>query len=100
LARRVTAELKRWNVTIDDSAGRPLSHTGAGAFLCLIAEAAQAQFAPVHLLALLKHPFARRGQDAAAFRARARELDRALRGPRPDPGLHGVTCALQKAQKI
>ena len=50
------------------------------------------------LLALLKHPFARRGQDGAAFRARARELDRwCLRGPRPDPGLAGIADAIAKA---
>ena len=98
LARRVAAEMMRWNIAIDDSAGRPLAHTAAGTFLCLLTEAAQARFAPVPLLALLKHPFARRGQDAASFRARARELDRwCLRGPRPDPGLAGVTVAIAKA---
>lgn len=98
LARRVAAEMRRWGVTIDDSAGRPLAHATAGSFLCLIAEAAAAQFAPVQLLALLKHPFATMGQDPAAFRARARELDRwCLRGPRPDPGTAGVTRAIAKA---
>jgi len=98
LARRVAAEMARWNVSIDDSAGRPLAHASAGTFLCLLAEAAQAHFAPVPLLALLKHPFARGGQDAAVFRARARELDRwCLRGPRPDPGLAGIANAIAKA---
>ncbi len=98
LARRVAAEMARWQITIDDSAGRPLAHTAAGSFLCLVAEAAEARFAPVALLALLKHPFARRGQDGATFRARARELDRwCLRGPRPDPGLAGIAGAIAKA---
>jgi ATP-dependent helicase/nuclease subunit B len=98
LARRVATEMARWGIAIDDSAGRPLAHTAAGSFLCLLAEAAAAQFAPVPLLALLKHPFARRGQDGAAFRARARELDRwCLRGPRPDPGLKAIAGAIAKA---
>jgi ATP-dependent helicase/nuclease subunit B len=98
LARRVAAEMRRWGVEIDDSAGRPLAHTTAGAFLCLLAEAAENGFAPVPLLALLKHPFARCGQDSASFRARARELDRwCLRGPRPDPGLAGIRKAIGKA---
>ena len=98
LARRVAAEMKRWGVAIDDSAGRPLAHTAAGAFLCLVAEAAQAKFATVPLLALLKHPFATLGQDSAVFRAHARELDRwCLRGPRPDPGLAGISRAIAKA---
>ena len=96
LARRVAAELKRWDVAIDDSAGRPLAHTSAGSFLCLVAEAADAHFAPVPLLALLKHPFARAGGDAASFRAMARALDAALRGPRPDPRLAGITDRLRK----
>jgi ATP-dependent helicase/nuclease subunit B len=100
LARRVASEMARWDVTIDDSAGRPLAHTAAGSFLCLVAEAAEARFAPVPLLALLKHPFARRGQDGAAFRAHARELDRwCLRGPRPDPGLAGIAAAIEKSGK-
>jgi len=98
LGRRVAAELSRWDIAIDDSAGRPLAHTGAGAFLCLLAEAAEAQFAPVPLLALLKHPFATLGDDPASFRAMARALDRlALRGPRPDPGLDGVARRIAQA---
>ncbi|MEM1313581.1 MAG: double-strand break repair protein AddB, partial [Pseudomonadota bacterium] len=36
LARRVTAELARWNLTPDDSAGRPLGLTPPGVFLGLL----------------------------------------------------------------
>lgn len=98
LARRVASEMTRWGVAIDDSAGRPLAHMAAGAFLCLVAEAAEARFAPVPLLALLKHPFATLGGDAADFRAQARRLDRwCLRGPRPDPGLDGIGAAIAAA---
>ena len=96
LARRVAGELRRWDIAVDDSAGRPLAHMSAGAFLCLVAEAAQSDFAPVPLLALLKHPFATLGGDAAAFRSFARRLDRSLRGPRPDVGLAGITRHLAK----
>jgi ATP-dependent helicase/nuclease subunit B len=100
LARRVAAEMRRWNIAIDDSAGRPLAHASAGAFLCLLAEAAEARFAPVPLLGLLKHPFATLGDKSAEFRARARELDRwCLRGPRPDPGLDGITRAISRAEQ-
>ncbi len=96
LARRVAAELTRWDVAIDDSAGRPLAHTSAGVFLLLLAEAAEAEFAPVPLLALLKHPLT--GTDPASFRARTRELDQyVLRGPRPDPGLTGISKAVAEA---
>lgn len=99
LARRVAAELTRWGIVIDDSAGRPLAHTAAGSFLCLLAEAADREFAPVPLLALLKHPFARRREDHANFRAYARQLDRwCLRGPRPDKGLQGIERAIDAAR--
>ena len=89
LARRVAAELKRWDIDIDDSAGTPLAHTPPGNFLCLLAEAADAAFAPVPLLALLKHPLCGIG-DTAEFRRHARALDIALRGPLPDAGLDGI----------
>jgi ATP-dependent helicase/nuclease subunit B len=97
LARRVTAELGRWNIDIDDSAGRPLAHTPVGGFLCLIAEAVDEDFAVVPLLALLKHPFSALGEEPAQFRRRTREFDLALRGPAPDAGLDGITKALARA---
>ncbi len=99
LARRVAAELTRWDVAIDDSAGQPLAHASAGVFLSLVAEAADAGFAPVPLLAMLKHPFATLGDDPAPFRAQARLLDKyVLRGPRPDPGLGGIQKAIAAAR--
>jgi ATP-dependent helicase/nuclease subunit B len=98
LARRVAAGMQRWDIAIDDSAGRPLSHTRAGAFLCLIAEAADSGFAPAPLMALLKHPLAVL-DGAGEFRRMARKLDIALRGPRPDAGLAGVAAALKHARE-
>ncbi len=101
LARRVAAEMARWNIAIDDSAGRPLSHTPPGAFLILLAEAADAEFAPVPLLALLKHPLCACGMDVAEFRARVRALERvALRGVRPDPGLKGIEKAIAENKAL
>ena len=94
LARRVSAECRRWGIQIDDSAGRPLAHTAPGAFLALLADAADQQFAPVALLALLKHPLATMGMDARDFREHARRLDLAIRGPRPNAGLAGMTEAV------
>ena len=56
LARRVAAELERWNLKVDDSAGRPLAQTPLGIFLRLIVQACEEDFRPVALLSLLKHP--------------------------------------------
>jgi len=98
LARRVAAEMGRWNIAIDDSAGRPLANTPPGTFLALVAEAAVERFAPVPLLALLKHPFAAGGEAPVDFRRKVRELDRfCLRGPRQDPGLEGIANAIATA---
>ncbi|MBU6298259.1 MAG: double-strand break repair protein AddB [Alphaproteobacteria bacterium] len=97
LARRVTAELQRWDIAIDDSAGRPLTQTAAGSYLCLIAEAADSGFAPVPLLALLKHPLATMGEAVGIFRSHARKLDMLLRGPRPNSGLAGIAAAIAGA---
>jgi len=91
LARRVSAHLKRWNIDADDSAGRPLSAAPAGGLLLALAEAAAEHFAPVPLLALLKHPLVRAGDGRIAWLDGARRLDLALRGPRPAAGLPGIT---------
>ncbi len=91
LAQRVTAELKRWSIDVDDSAGRPLHQTPPGAFLRLTAEMVAENFAPVPLLAACNHPFAAAGLDAAVFRTLTRLTEREiLRGPRPPAGLEGL----------
>jgi ATP-dependent helicase/nuclease subunit B len=95
LARRVAAALKRWNVDVDDSAGRALGETPVGLFLRLVAEAAMSDFAPRPLLAMLKHPLAACGLAPETLRRRVRVLERiVLRGPRPGPGLAGIRAAL------
>ena len=100
LARRVSAELRRWNIEVDDSAGVELGGTPPGTFLRLLARMAAEDAAPVPLLALLKHPLAAGGMDPALFRRRTRELERiVLRGPRPEPGLHGLLATLASEAK-
>jgi ATP-dependent helicase/nuclease subunit B len=99
LARRVAAHLARWGIEADDSAGRPLSQTPPGTLLLALAELAAEQFAPVPLLALLKHPLVRAGDERLDWLAGVRLLDRALRGPRPATGLAGVTAALRQGDE-
>src|SRR5580704_14515727 len=77
LGRRVLAALERWNILAEDSGGDAL------------AEAPLHGFAPVTLLALLKHPLLRLDltgtEDAVATFERA-----ILRGPRPRAGTRGL----------
>lgn len=61
LARRVTAELARFGITADDSAGTPLNATPQGALLQLLLEATLRPGDPVAIVSLLKHPLARFG---------------------------------------
>ncbi|HVX41824.1 MAG TPA: double-strand break repair protein AddB, partial [Gemmatimonadaceae bacterium] len=94
-ARRVVSALARWRVPVDDSGGDALAETPAGAFARLTAEVALKGVEPVTLLALLKHPLLRLGQDAGAHAYAISVLERALlRGPRPKPGCDGLAHAL------
>ncbi len=97
LARRVAAHLTRWGISIDDSAGSPLSTLPPGTLLTALAEAATQRFAPLALLALLKHPLVRFGDARAVWLDGARSLDRVLRGPRPAAGLEGISAHLADA---
>ncbi|MBM6594668.1 double-strand break repair protein AddB [Microvirga pudoricolor] len=100
LATRVAAELGRWGVHVDDSAGIPLSETSAGRLARLVAEAAADDLRPIRLLALLAHPLVRLGwaRETVEHAASVLEIG-VLRGPMPAPGLEGIrtTLALRRA---
>lgn len=97
LATRVAAALKRFGIIADDSAGEALALTPPALFLRLLARAASEAYAPLPLLALLKHPLAAGGMNPALFRAAARRLEMAaLRGPPPPAGLAGLRKQLLK----
>jgi ATP-dependent helicase/nuclease subunit B len=98
LARRVAVALGRWGIAIDDSAGTPLAATAPATFLRLVAAAAAEAMAPVALLAALKHPLAAAGRERGEFLRATRRLEiAALRGPRPAPGIAGLSAALGAA---
>jgi ATP-dependent helicase/nuclease subunit B len=95
LARRVSAELARHGITADDSAGEPLAETPAASFLRLVGRMVAEGFAPVPLLAVLKHPLCTGGMDRTDWVVAARRMERAaLRGPRPAPGLAGLRTSV------
>ena len=96
LARRVARHLNRWNIRVDDSAGRPLAATAPAILARLVAETALNGFAPVTLLAVLKHPLARLGLPRVQLLRVARDLEIAvLRAPRLAPGSGGLAGALE-----
>ena len=88
LAKRVAAELARWGVAVEDSAGVPLSETPAGVAARLAADAAALDFHPIRVLALLAHPrvclgLPRAAVARAASGARDRPPARARAGAGP-----------------
>ena len=97
LAQRVMSELERWGIRADDSAGILLADTPTAVLLRLIIQAIDHHFAPVDLLALLKHPLVACGLDPKDCRQLARQLEcSALRGAAPPADL----CALKALQSI
>jgi len=95
LARRVTAELRRWKIDIDDSAGQPLADFAPATLIRVLVETVDSGFAPVSLLALLKHPLCMLGLSRADLLNAARRLDRkCLRGLKPAPGLAAIQARI------
>lgn len=81
LARRVVAELKRFGVDANDSAGRPLAATPPGTLLALALSVALSPGDPIALVGLLKHPLVRLGLTPGEARRAARAIEMiALRG--------------------
>jgi ATP-dependent helicase/nuclease subunit B len=78
LARRVKAELKRWNITINDSAGEPLIRFGGASLLNLLLEALLQGFAAEPLAALLRHDLATFGLPPEEARHLASLIELAL----------------------
>jgi ATP-dependent helicase/nuclease subunit B len=77
IARRVSAELARWGVAVEDSAGRTLGQSPAGALARLILEAA-IEFTPRSFLALLAHPAVHLGRSLSQVESATRALELAI----------------------
>ncbi|MFH1794597.1 MAG: double-strand break repair protein AddB [Pseudomonadota bacterium] len=87
LARRVSAELLRFGIIADDSAGTPLAETPPAAMLRLLVECVMRPGDPVAILSLLKQPLLRAGLERGRVRRAAEAIELvALRGGvgRPD----------------
>jgi ATP-dependent helicase/nuclease subunit B len=85
LARRVSARLTRWNLTVDSSGGVPLAGRPVGVLTALVALDGADPADPVRLLAILKHPLVRLGLTPEALARARRDLElHGLRGARPD----------------
>ena len=75
LARRVTAELNRWGITPDDSAGVPLRFTPPAIFFDLVLQAVSGDLETPKFLAILKHPLCAAGWERGIHLRFTRRLD-------------------------
>lgn len=94
LARRVAAELARFAIRVDDSAGLPLTRSEAGRLALQVAALRHGEMNRVTLAAVLKHPAV---CGAAADAARAVEIA-ALRNDLPPPPAGLLAAALADGQ--
>ncbi len=100
LARRVAAELTRWGLEIDDSAGQPFGHTRPAVLVRFVGEVALGGFVPETVAGFLAHPQATFGRAPAEARRLARIVELvALRGPRPLPTGAGLLAAYDEAAR-
>ena len=88
LARRVKANLSRWNIGVDDSAGEPLSRFGAASLLVLLMDVVEENFSASALQSLFSHPLATFGFGRTQFSALARHVEVAIF--RSSPMIHGL----------
>ena len=101
LTRRVAAQLGRWGIQPDDSAGHPAKLTPPGVFLRMVAQAMGRPMAPVNLIEILKHPLCMAGDKEARKThlnfVRSFESE-ALRGGPAEVDLAGYTIWTDKAE--
>jgi ATP-dependent helicase/nuclease subunit B len=90
LARRIAVELKRHGIEVDDPAGTPLYQSAAGRLARQVLTVATEEFAPVHLVALLRNATVTLGRDRHEVQRLTTRLDLRLRSERTLPGLAGV----------
>lgn len=91
LARRITQELNRFDIQVDDSAGTPLFQSRSGRLARQILALARNNFASVDIMALLRNRHATLGQSRAAIAHTSDILELSiLRGQRAGPGIEGL----------
>lgn len=90
LARRISAELRRHGIEVDDAAGTPLYQAAAGRLARQVLAVAAGNFAPIDTIALLRNGAVALGLERFAVRRATDRLDLRLRKQRPESGLGGL----------
>src|SRR5690606_9807775 len=90
LARRISAELRRHSIEVDDAAGTPLYQAAAGRLARQVLAVAAGHFTPIDTVALLRNGAVALGLERFSVRRATDHLDLKLRRVRPLPGLPGL----------
>ncbi|MEO8883269.1 MAG: double-strand break repair protein AddB, partial [Devosia sp.] len=95
LARRIAAELGRYEIDVDDAAGTPLFQSAAGRLTRGLVALAVEKFAPVELMAMLRNGAVTLGFPRPEVGRLAELVELGLlRGQRSPPGLAGLRKSL------
>ena len=97
LSRRVSAELNRWDLVADDSAGSPLAMSTVGRLLRLVVQGFAAPLTADQMLILLKHPLTGGTAERAGHLNLTRRLEAELR--RNGPAFPNSAGILEWARK-
>ena len=101
LARRVKEEVKRWGITLDDTAGEPLIRFGAAQLISLLIQAAADGFTAASVLALVHHPLTDLGLGREPLLVNVRRLEMVVFRPvGADHGLAGLRLAVSRARDL
>ncbi len=99
LAARVRNELSRWNISIDDSAGFPLSKTGLAAVCVGLAEVILQNFDVASLFDLLKRPEVSLGLEPNKKETTLKNIEiTVLRNASIQDGIAGLALAFARAR--
>lgn len=101
LSLKVAAELKRWQIDVEVTAGGLLSLSPLGQYLKLVADVCASGLRPIKLLGLLQHSFSLCGKEEGEFKRLTGLLERyVLRGQKPDNGFAGLRKKLHEKASI
>jgi len=99
LARRISAELNRHGIVVDDAAGTPLFQSGAGRIARQVLAVAAGNYAPIDTVALLRNGTVTLGLERLAVRKLSDTLDLKLRRIRPLAGIAGLQKLFEKDEE-
>ena len=98
IAARVASQLRRWGISVDDSAGKPLLQSPEGTLFLGLANAVARRFSATDILEIAKHPLVHMNMDRLEWLNQARSLDSRLRGPSVGVGIFAFADEIAKAK--